>query len=418
MFHSEPLEPLATTISRKAMAERIHIKLPVLPQWLLIINSAVLLVFSNVAFSAERVALVIGNSAYLESPLPNPANDARLVATTLRGLGFDVVERIDADQKTMKRAIQDFGDRVTASGRSTVGLFYYAGHGLQVAGENYLVPVNADIRRESDVTIEAVNAAAVLSILDYAKNDLNFVIMDACRNNPYARSFRSGARGLARMDAPRGTLIAYSTSPGDVAMDGTGNNSPYTEALAAAMQRPGQPVEQMFKQVRRQVMAATSDLQVPWESSSLTGDFFFNSAGGNVAVAATNSAAEYPANNSATATPVRYSGSSQAMPSMSGSQGFYIEGVTRAGFGKFEGKTVIEVTDVHSGSPFTPKLMKGDVIHTFEDASLEPDADLGQLLEATLSASGGSARIEYMRRNRNYSINCKRGVRFDRINCR
>jgi hypothetical protein len=399
------------------MAERIHIKLPVLPQWLLIINSAILLIFSNVAFSAERVALVIGNSAYLESPLPNPANDARLVATTLRGLGFDVVERIDADQKTMKRAIQEFGGRLTASGRSTVGLFYYAGHGVQVNNENYLVPVNADIRRESDVTIEAVNATAVLSTLNYARNDLNFVIMDACRNNPYASSSRSGTRGLARMDAPRGTLIAYSTSPGTVAMDGDGNNSPYTEALAAAMQRPGLPVEQMFKQVRRQVMAATSDFQVPWEASSLTGDFFFNSAGGNAAVAA-NSAAAYPTNNSATATSVRYSGSSQAMPSMSGSQGFHIEGVTRAGSGKFEGKTVIEVTDVKSGSPFTPKLMKGDVIHTFEDASLDSDADLGQLLEATLSGAGGSARIEYTRRNRNYSINCKRGVRFDKINCR
>ena len=392
------------------MAERIHIKLRVLPQWLLIINSAVLLVFSNVALSAERVALVIGNSAYLESPLPNPANDARLVAATLRGLGFDVIERIDADQKTMKRAIQEFGGRLTASGRSTVGLFYYAGHGLQVDNKNYLVPVNAVIQRESDVVIEAVNADEVLSTINYARNDLNFVIMDACRNNPYASSSRSASRGLARMDASRGTLIAYSTSPGKVAMDGNGNHSPYTEALAAAMQRPGLPVEQMFKQVRRQVMAATSDFQVPWEASSLTGDFFFNAAGGSVAVAA--------ANSTAAVTPVRYAGSSQAMQSMSGSRGFHIEGVTRAGSGKFEGKTVIEVTNVKSGSPFTPKLMKGDVIHTFEDASLESDADLGQLLEATLSASGGSARIEYTRRNRNYSINCKRGVRFDKINCR
>jgi hypothetical protein len=393
------------------MAERIHIKLRVLPQWLLIINSAVLLVFSNVALSAERVALVIGNSAYIDQqPLPNPANDARLIAATLQGLGFDVIERIDADQKTMKRAIQEFGGRLTASGRSTVGLFYYAGHGVQVNNENYLVPVNAVIQRESDVVIEAVNADAVLSTINYARNDLNFVIMDACRNNPYAGSSRSASRGLARMDAPRGTLIAYSTSPGSVADDGEGKNSPYTEALAAAMQRPGLPVEQMFKQVRRQVMAATSDFQVPWEASSLTGDFFFNAAGGNVAVATANSAA--------TTTPVRYSGSSQAMPSRSGSRAFHIDGVTRAGSGKFEGKTVIEVTDVKSGSPFTPKLMKGDVIHTFEDASLEPDADLGQLLEQTLSASGGSARIEYTRRNRNYSISCKRGVRFDKINCR
>ena len=392
-----------------------------LPGWahsLLVINSAILLTLPSLALGTERVALVIGNSAYLESPLPNPANDARLIATTLRDLGFDVVERIDTDQKTLKRAIQEFGDRLTAAGRSTVGLFYYAGHGLQVAGENYLVPVNADIRRESDVTIEAVNASAVLSILDYAQNDLNFVIMDACRNNPYARSFRSGVRGLARMDAPRGTLIAYSTSPGDVAMDGTGSNSPYTEALVVAMQQAGQPVEQMFKQVRRQVMAATSDLQVPWESSSLTGDFYFNSGGGNGAIAVANNTTAYPVSTVAAPLATSFSGSPQVMPTTARSQGFRIEGITRAGSGKFEGKTVIEVTEVMSGSPFTPKLMKGDLIHTFEDTSLEPDADLSELLEKSLSASGASARIEYTRRDRNYSINCKRGVRFDKINCR
>ncbi len=382
---------------------------------LLAFNSSLAFLVSAPALAADRVALVIGNSAYIDSPLPNPANDARLVATTLRGLGFEVVERIDADQKTMKRAIQEFGDRLTAGGRSSVGLFYYAGHGLQVAGENYLVPVNADIRRESDVTIEAVNAAAVLATLDYAQNDLNFVIMDACRNNPYARSFRSGTRGLARMDAPRGTLIAYSTSPGDVALDGLGSNSPYTEALAAAMRHPGQPVEQMFKHVRRQVMAATEDQQVPWESSSLTGDFYFNTSEGTGSAAV---AYQATAPSSAPSTNAGLSLRPASAATATRSASFRIEGVTRAGSGKFEGKTVIEVTNVKSGSPFTPKLMKGDLIHSFGDASLDADADLNELLQDSLSASGGSARIEYSRRDRNYSINCKRGVRLDRINCR
>ena len=172
----------------------------------------------------NRIALVIGNSAYTDSPLANPARDAHLIAATLRDVGFDVVEHLDADQKTMKRAIQDFGDRLDEAGKDAVGLFYYAGHGIQVGGENYLVPVNAAIRRERDVTIEAVSATAVLAVLDYARNELNFVIMDACRNNPFARSFRSASRGLARMDAPSGTLIAYATSPGAVAVVTTGPN--------------------------------------------------------------------------------------------------------------------------------------------------------------------------------------------------
>jgi len=228
--------------------------------------------------AADRIALVIGNSEYSDSPLANPANDARLIAASLKDVGFDVVEHLNADQITMKRAIQNFGDRLDEAGKDATGLFYYAGHGVQVGGENYLIPVDAAIKRESDVTIEAVSTTAVLAVLDFARNELNLVIMDACRNNPFARSFRSATRGLARMDAPRGTLIAYATAPGDVAQDGAGDNSPYSAALAEAMQRPSVPVEQMFKTVRRDVMAETANAQVPWEASSLTGDFFFQDA--------------------------------------------------------------------------------------------------------------------------------------------
>ncbi len=226
--------------------------------------------------AAPRIALVIGNSAYEETPLANPANDARLIAATLRDLGFEVMERIDADQKTMKYAIVEFGERLDSAGKDAVGLFFYAGHGLQVNGENYLVPLNANIAKESHVAIEAVSAGWVLGEMEFARNRLNLVILDACRNNPLTRSFRSPTRGLARMDAPRGSLIAYSTGPGDVALDGAGANSPCSAALARAMREPGIPAEKAFKRVRDMVMAETKDQQVPWEESSLTGeDFFF-----------------------------------------------------------------------------------------------------------------------------------------------
>ncbi len=234
--------------------------------------------------SEPRIALVIGNSAYKVGPLKNPANDARLIAATLRSVGFKVIERTNANQKAMKRALQKFGGLLDEAGKDGVGLFYYAGHGVQANGRNYLIPLGVEIQRESDLEIEALRASAVLSTMDYARNRLNILIMDACRNNPYARSFRSAARGLARMEAPRGTLVAYATGPGDVAADGKGDNSPYTEALVKAMREPGVPVEQMFKQVRLLVEKATGSKQTPWEESSLTGDFYFNPVSSPVVV--------------------------------------------------------------------------------------------------------------------------------------
>jgi uncharacterized caspase-like protein len=228
------------------------------------------------AMPAElRVALVIGNSEYSSGPLPNPANDAKMISETLSNLGFEVVTRRNADQNTMKRAIQDFGARLEKAGPEAVGLFYYAGHGVQLNGRNYLIPTTAQIEREGDVEIEAVSADWVIEQMRYARNRLNIVILDACRNNPFTRSMRSVDHGLATMDAPAGILIAYSTAPGAVAADGTGRNSPYTEALSQAMRNLHEPVEQVFKHVRVGVMGATSGKQVPWESSSLTGDFYF-----------------------------------------------------------------------------------------------------------------------------------------------
>jgi uncharacterized caspase-like protein len=233
---------------------------------------------SHAIAAPPRIALVIGNSAYQDIPLANPANDARLIDATLRGLGFDVMLVVDADQKAMKYAIVEFGERLAQAGGDAVGLFFYAGHGLQVDGQNYLVPLAAEIKKESHVAIEAVSAGWILGEMEYAGNAMNFVILDACRNNPLSRSFRSAARGLARMDAPRGSIVAYSTGPGDVARDGDGFNSPYTTALAREMKTSGISVERMFKQVRIAVMADTDEQQAPWESSSLTGDFYFAAA--------------------------------------------------------------------------------------------------------------------------------------------
>ena len=242
---------------------------------------ALITLSSAAAVSAEtRIALVIGNSEYSSGPLPNPANDAKMIGETLSSLGFEVIARRNADQNTMKRAIQEFGSRLEKGGPSAVGLFYYAGHGVQLNGRNYLIPTTAQIEREGDVEIEAVSADWVIEQMRYARNRLNIVILDACRNNPFTRSMRSVDHGLATMDAPAGILIAYSTAPGAVAADGSGRNSPYTEALSRAMRDLHEPVEQVFKHVRVGVMGATSGRQVPWESSSLTGDFYFAAAPG------------------------------------------------------------------------------------------------------------------------------------------
>jgi hypothetical protein len=233
--------------------------------------------WSTASMAVEtRIALVIGNSTYSSGSLPNPANDARMIGETLKGLGFEVIPRTNADQTTMKRAIQEFGARLEKAGPGAVGLFYYAGHGVQLNGKNYLIPTTAQIEREGDVEIEAVSADWVIEQMRYARNRLNIMILDACRNNPFIHNNRSlGGNGLATIEAPAGILIAYSTAPGSVATDGSGRDSPYAEALSHAMRDLHEPVEQVFKHVRVGVMDATSGNQVPWESSSLTGDFYF-----------------------------------------------------------------------------------------------------------------------------------------------
>ncbi len=228
------------------------------------------------AFAEVRNALVIGNGNYKQvGALENPPNDAKLMAETLRGLDFNVIEVIDASQLQMKRAVRDFGAKLNEAGREGVGLFYYAGHGVQVNGANYIIPVDAVIDSEGDVDIESVNANSILSMMEYSNARLSFVVLDACRNNPYSRGFRSATRGLAKMSAPTGSFVAYATSPGDVAVDGKGQNSPYTASLAKHMSEPGVPIEKVFRNVRNEVRSATSNQQTPWESSSLIGDDYY-----------------------------------------------------------------------------------------------------------------------------------------------
>jgi formylglycine-generating enzyme required for sulfatase activity len=244
----------------------------------LLLSVFAMLILAAPALAEPRIALVIGNSKYSGDlpKLANPANDADLMATTLKGLGFDVQRVQDADLTRMKRAIIDFGTKLQNAGGSAVGLFYYAGHGVQIAGENYLVPVNANIQKAADAELEAVDAQSILKQMEFAGNALNIIILDACRNNPLSRGMRSADQGLARMDAPMGSFIAYSTAPGATAADGNGKNSPYTMALAKAMKKPGIPIEEAFRDARVEVIAATQKEQIPWESSSLTGAFSFN----------------------------------------------------------------------------------------------------------------------------------------------
>ena len=225
----------------------------------------------------HRIAVVVGNARYGGgADLENPPHDAATIAASLRAIGFDVVEVHDADQRAMRSAIRDFGARLERAGPGAVALFYFSGHGVQVGGENYLIPVGSQIDREADVPVEAVLADEALRQMEYARSQVNILILDACRNNPLSRSFRSMDRGLARMDGPRGTLIAYATAPGEVASDGApGAGSPYSSALARTIRRPGLAAEEVFRTVRQEVLQATDERQVPWESSSLTQAFYF-----------------------------------------------------------------------------------------------------------------------------------------------
>jgi formylglycine-generating enzyme required for sulfatase activity len=234
--------------------------------------------FAFVQGAERRTALVIGNADYKSSPLKNPVNDARDMAQVLRELGFSVTMKLNCSQREMTEAIREFGNELTRGG---VGLFYYAGHGIQVGGRNYLIPVDADIRAEDEVKFFSVDAGLVLSKMESAGNRTNIVILDACRDNPF-KSFKTVSKGLAVVEAPRGSLIVYATAPGSVAAEGKGRNGIFTGALLRHIKTPGVDAELMLREVRRDVMAETGGEQVPWSSSSLMGSFYFAGRGEEV----------------------------------------------------------------------------------------------------------------------------------------
>ena len=232
------------------------------------------------ALAENRIALVIGNSSYTAvTALPNPANDAKAMTNFLNSAGFQVVQAPDLTQSDMRRTIADFAKTVTEKGPDTVALVFYAGHGLQVDGENFLVPVDARIEREADVPLQAMRLNDLMNALSSVPSKSRIVILDACRNNPFSTINKTAGRGLAIVDAPNGSIVSYSTAPGTEALDGDGQNSPYTTALMKIGHEPGLQIEQLLKRVRLDVSNTTARQQFPWESSSLTVEFSFFPAG-------------------------------------------------------------------------------------------------------------------------------------------
>jgi len=221
----------------------------------------------------RRIALVIGNSNYNSSPLRNPVNDANAIADIFREGGFEVTTGSNLSQSGMKRAINLFGNRIS---KGSVALFYYSGHGMQVNGTNYLIPVGAKIHHEDDVDVESVNVNRILAKMSSVENTTNILILDACRDNPFSRGFRTKQNGLAYMNAPTGTIIAYSTAPSSIASDGVGQYGIYTEELINHLLLPDLKIEDIFKRVRVKVAYRSKNKQIPWESSSLMGDFYFS----------------------------------------------------------------------------------------------------------------------------------------------
>ena len=236
------------------------------------------------AAAQARVALVIGNADYAVRPLRNSVNDSRAVAATLKGLGYEVLLKQNASQAAMLDAMREFWLR---SRKAEVRVLYYSGHGVQYRGRNFLIPVEALLGSEDEVPRKAVSVSELIDKLASSGEGVSIVILDACRVPPWIGSTRTRggaqvpqiASGLAQALAPRGTLIAFATAPGAVALDGTGGNGVYTRHLLAQIKVPGLAVEQLFKRVRAGVLKETEEKQTPWETSSLTGDFCFRAGG-------------------------------------------------------------------------------------------------------------------------------------------
>jgi hypothetical protein len=224
----------------------------------------------------KKISLIIGNASYVHGGnLSNPINDVKEMSKSLKSLGFEIMKYENVDQRTMKRAIDDFGTKLKSY---DIGLFFYAGHGVQVGGYNFLIPIDAKLNSQNDVEYDCINVGRVLSKMENADNKTNILILDACRDNPFERSWMRGAKGkgLAFMNAPTGSLIAYATSPGKTASDGRNKNGLYTSALLEYIKNPKITALQMFQKVRKTVIEKSNGKQTPWESTSLTADFYFN----------------------------------------------------------------------------------------------------------------------------------------------
>jgi hypothetical protein len=234
------------------------------------------------AAAEKRVALVIGNSNYTEvGTLPNPVNDANLISSALKSAGFEVILGVNVDKREFDTRIRNFAALLE---NADVAIFFYAGHGLQVAGRNYLIPVDAHLQGERDLDFDAVNLDFIMKQMELGREDkTNIVFLDACRDNPFTRNLARSmgtrsiniGKGLAQVETGVGTFIAYSTQPGNVALDGSGANSPFTAALSKHVREPGRDLTSVMIETRKDVLAATNGKQVPWDHSALTGEFYF-----------------------------------------------------------------------------------------------------------------------------------------------
>jgi uncharacterized caspase-like protein len=260
--------PQAADHDRRSALIRIS-TLSTAPLWPLL----VLAEGASLLNALPRVALVIGNSRYQHlPPLLNPGNDANELGKLLKDIGFSVEPLLDAGKKAMLEAFGDYSARLSKD--KGVGLFYFAGHGLQLRWRNYLVPVDAALQSSEDVAKNAIDLSSLLESVGRVRNAMNIVILDACRDNPFRSDLVTG-KGLSQVDAPVGTLLAYATAPGNLASDGDRNNGLYTENLLKEMRAPGAKIEDVFKRVRLSVRRASGGRQIPWESTSLEDDFYF-----------------------------------------------------------------------------------------------------------------------------------------------
>lgn len=268
---------IKTVVGLAKISKKFGVFKPALPALRL---AAVASALAVVSVSAQapfdiRVALIIGNSAYPGNmALVNPANDAKDMAATLRNMGFGVIEVIDSNRAQMLEAIERAGKNL--NGKQGIGMLFYAGHGLQLDWRNYMVPVDAKLNSAKDVPTQAVDIEAVMKMFKGAGNRMNIVVLDACRDNPFADDKTASGKGLAPLDAPTGTFLAYATAPGNVAQDGKGRNGLYTSYLLEELNKPNANIENVFKRVRFSVRKASEGAQVPWESTSLEDDFVFN----------------------------------------------------------------------------------------------------------------------------------------------